>query len=252
MRGKELLVRVGLTAGVGALLAGALSASRYDFDFSRAFAARRLFAEGLGRTVVATAAAFAVGLVGGLFVALARLDRRLVVRHLGDLYVEVARGTPILVTLTLAYFGLAPILGVDDRFLVGTVALGLVAAAYVGEIVRAGIESIDRGQVEAARSLGLSRGQTLRHVVLPQAYRRMLPPLTGELIALTKDSSLLFFIGYAELMATARQVGAETYRTFEAFLVVAAFYLLVTVPLSLVARRLERRLGRATPRRGPV
>jgi polar amino acid transport system permease protein len=182
-------------------------------------------------------------MVAGVAVALARLSPVLTVRHFGDLYVEVVRGTPFLAQLAIAYFGIAPLLGIDDKFVVGAAALGLFAAAYIGEIFRAGIESIDRGQVEAARSLGMSRGQTMRHVVFPQAFKRMIPPLTGELIALTKESSLLFFIGLVELMAVGRQVGVDTYDYLESYLIVAGLYLCLTVPLSFLARRLERRLG---------
>ena len=247
MSGSELLVRIAVTVVVVVLLAGALMMSGYDFDFRPISRYLGLFVEGLQKTLMATVVAFVIGLVAGVFVALARLSRHLVVRHVGDLYVEVVRGTPVIVQLTIAYFGLAPILGIENKFFVGAIALGLFAAAYVGEIFRAGIESVDAGQFEAARSLGLSRGQTLRYVVFPQAVRRMIPPLTSELIALTKESSLLFYIGFAELMFSARQAGASTTRTFEAFLVVALFYLCVTIPLSLLSRRLERRLGRSAP-----
>jgi polar amino acid transport system permease protein len=244
MRRRDLLVRAGMTAGILAALAIALHLS-YRFDFRPTWGYRRLLVEGLLRTVAATAAAFATGVVLGVGVALLRLSRRLPLRHLGDLYVELIRGTPFLVQVTIAYFGIAPLLGLHDKFVVGTLALGVFAAAYMGEIFRGGIESVDRGQVEAARSLGLSRAQALRHVVFPQAFKRMIPPLTGELIALTKESSLLFAIGVVEIMAVARQVGADTYRNFEAFLVVAAMYLMLTIPLSLLARRLERRLKRS-------
>ena len=247
MRGRELLVRGAVTVLVAALLAGALLLSGYDFDFRPISRYLGLFVEGLQKTIAATIGAFAIGLVVGVFVALARLSRHLVVRHVADLYVEVIRGTPVIVQLTIAYFGVAPILGLENKFVVGVAALGLFAGAYVGEIFRAGIESVEAGQFEAARSLGLSRTQTLRYVVFPQAFRRMIPPLTSELIALTKESSLLFYIGFAELMFSARQAGASTTRTFEAFLVVALFYLCVTVPLSLLSRRLERRLGRSAP-----
>ena len=247
MPGKELLVRGAVTSAVGALLAGALLLSGYDFDFRPISGYLGLFFEGLQKTITATVVAFAIGLILGVFVALARLSQHLVVRHLGDLYVEVIRGTPVIVQLTIAYFGLAPILGIQNKFAVGVMALGMFAAAYVGEIFRAGIESVDAGQFEAARSLGLSRAQTLRAVIFPQAVRRMIPPLTSELIALTKESSLLFYIGFAELMFSARQAGASTTRTFEAFLVVALFYLSVTIPLSLLSRRLEHRLGRSAP-----
>jgi len=245
MSARELLVRTVITAGVAGALVLALSFSAYDFDFRVTWDYRELYLKGLGVTVAATATAFVAGVVLGIAVALLRLSRRLAVRHLGDLYVELIRGTPFLVQVTIAYFGVAPLLGLDNKFIVGTFALGVFAAAYMGEIFRAGIESIDRGQVEAARSLGLTRGQALRHVVFPQAFKRMIPPLTGELIALTKESSLLFAIGVVEMMAAAKQVGANTYRNFEAFLVVAAMYLTLTIPLSLLARRLERRLKRS-------
>lgn len=242
-RSREALLRVAVTAGIAALVVAALASADYDYDFDKIWDYRTLFLKGLGWTVAATACAYAVGLVVGLAVALARLSPTLAVRHLADLYVEVIRGTPFLAQLAIAYFGIAPLLGVDDKFLVGTAALGLFAAAYIGEILRAGIESVDRGQVEAARSLGMSRAQSMRHVVFPQAFRRMIPPLTGEAIALTKESSLLFFIGLVELMAVGRQVGVDTYDYLEAYLVVAGLYLCLTVPLSLLARRLERRLG---------
>lgn len=246
-RGRAAAVRVGLTAGVALLLIGALARSPYEWSFGSTWDSKALFLEGLAMTLVVTAGGFALGLTLGVFIALARLSRRLPLRHLGDLYVELMRGIPFIVQLTLAYWGIAPLLRIDNKYLVGVVALGLFAAAYMAEIFRAGIESIDRGQVEAARSLGLSRARTLRFVLLPQAAKRMIPPLTGELIALTKESSLLFYIGVVELMSVARQTGVRTYATFEAYLIVAAFYLAVTFPLSLLARRLERRLGRATP-----
>jgi polar amino acid transport system permease protein len=242
MTGRALLVRAGVTLAVAGALVAALR--HFDLDFSIPWRYRGLYVEGLLRTMAATVSAFGLGVVLGVGVALLRLSRRLPVRHLGDLYVELIRGTPFLVQVWIAYFGLAALLRVDNKFLVGTCALGVFAAAYMGEIFRAGIESIDRGQVEAARSLGLARPQALRHVVLPQAFKRMIPPLTGELIALTKESSLLYAIGLVEMMAVAKQVGADTYKNLEAFLVVAALYLTLTIPLSLLARRLERRLKR--------
>jgi len=244
MRG--FLVRAGVTAAVAGALVTALW--QFDLDFSIPWRYRGLYVEGLLRTIAATILAFGVGVVLGVGVALLRLSRRLPIRHLGDLYVELIRGTPFVVQVWIAYFGVATLLHVDSKFFVGTLALGVFAAAYMGEIFRAGIESIDRGQVEAARSLGLSRRRTLRHVVFPQAFKRMIPPLTGELIALTKESSLLYLIGVVEMMAVAKQVGADTYKNFEAFLVVAALYLTLTVPLSLLARRLERRLKRSERR----
>jgi len=241
-RSREIAHRLLLTAAVLALAVWGLSAAEYSYDFDQLWDYREAFVKGLGWTLAATAAAYTLGLVVGVGVALARLSPVLTIRHLGDLYVAIIRGTPFLAQLAIAYFGIAPLLGIDSKFVVGAATLGLFAAAYIGEIFRGGIESIDRGQVEAARSLGMGRGQTMRHVVFPQAFKRMIPPLTGELIALTKESSLLFYIGLTELMAVGRQVGVDTYDYLESYLVVAGLYLCLTVPLSLLARRLERRL----------
>jgi len=245
-RAEQLLVRAGITLAVGGALVLVLTRSGYSWDFRPSFDYRALYLDGLGATLAATSVAFAIGLAAGAGLALARMSRRLAVRHLGDLYVELVRGTPLLVQVMIAYFGIAPLLGIDSKFWVGSVALGAFAAAYMGEIFRAGIESVERGQFEAARALGLSRARTMRHVILPQAVKRMIPPLTGELIALVKESSLLFAIGVTEMMFAARQIAAKTYKSFEPYLVVAAMYLTITIPLSLVARRLERRLGRSS------
>jgi polar amino acid transport system permease protein len=241
-RSSEILIRTGITVLVVGGFVAALALSSYGFEFREILAYRGVLVKGLLITLAATGAAYVLGFGGGIVVALLRLNRRLPLRHLGDMYVEVFRGTPFLVQVSIFYFGIAPLLGIDSKFLVGTISLGLFAAAYTGEILRAGIESIDRGQVEAARSLGLSRRQTMRHIVLPQAFKRMIPPLTGELISLVKESSLLFFIGMVELFAVANQAGADTYRYLEAFLVAAGFYFLVNFPLSQLSRYLERRL----------
>lgn len=239
----RILVRVFLTL----LLAGVLVALLWtsDYRFGAIWAYRQLLFEGLLLTLAATAVAYVLGFGLGIGIALLRLSRSIVPRHLGDLYVEIFRGTPFLVQLSLFYFGIAPLMGIDNKFLIGTVSLGLFAASYSGEIIRAGIESIERGQVEAARSLGLSRGQTMRHIVLPQALKRMIPPLTGELIALTKESSLLFFIGIVELFAVASQAGADTYLYLEAYFVAGLLYLLINLPLSLLSRGLEKKLSTA-------
>jgi len=235
--------RLGITVVVAAVLVLVLRQTRYDFDFGRVWEYRGQFLRGVGVTLGCTAIAYVLGIVLGVFVALARMSRHIAVRHLGDLYVEVIRGTPFLAQLFIAYFGIATILHIESKWAVGTVALGVFAAAYIGEIIRAGVESIDRGQVEAGRSLGLSRARTLRYIVFPQAFKRMIPPLTGELIALTKESSLLYTIGVAELMKAGHAAESHTYKSFEAYLLVAGFYLLITYPLSLVARRLERVFG---------
>lgn len=224
---------------------GVLCLSAYKFDFGTVWKYRGQYLRGFGTTFVAALLAYALGLALGVIVALARLSRTLWIRHLGDLYVEVVRGLPVLAIILIAYWGFAPVFHVDDRFVVGVTALGVFVAAYIGEIFRAGIQSIERGQFEAARSLGLTRQQTLRHVVLPQAFKRMIPPLTNEFIAVTKETSLLWAVGVAELIAAAKQTGADSYKYIEAFMVAAVLYLCITITLSMLARHLERRLSRS-------
>jgi polar amino acid transport system permease protein len=153
----------------------------------------------------------------------------------------VIRNTPLLVQLYLFYFALAPLFGLD-RYATGILCLGIFEGAYCSEIIRAGIEAVGRGQWEAARSLGLSTTHIYRLVVLPQAVRLMLPPLTGQTIALVKASAMVSVIAVFDLTTEGRSIIADTFLTFEIWLTVAALYLLVTVTLSLVATGLERRL----------
>jgi polar amino acid transport system permease protein len=135
------------------------------------------------------------------------------------------------------------IVHVDNPFLTGMITLAFFAGAYITEMVRAGIESIDPGQWEAARSTGLNHGQALRHVIFPQAVRRIIPPVTGQFVSLIKDSSLLSIIAVRELTKGAEIVNAATYKTFEAYLPLALFYLVLTYPLSALTYRLEKRIS---------
>ena len=130
----------------------------------------------------------------------------------------------------------------DNAVVIGIVALGAFSGAYITEIVRAGIESIERGQTEAALSTGLTGWQTLRYVIFPQAFRRIIPPVTGQFVSLIKDSSLLSVISVRELTKASEVVNATTYKTFEAYLPLALMYLLLTYPLSHLTQRLERKL----------
>ena len=244
-RARSLAIRVGITVAVAAVLVSVLWTSGYEWDFGEVHKNWGNLLRALGLTLVATGVAYGIGLLVGVFVALARISRPLAIRHVGDLYVAIVRGTPFLVQLMIAVFCVRPLIGNPSRFWTGTVALGLFAAAYIGEIFRGGIESIDRGQFEAARSLGLTRAMTMRSVILPQAFKRMIPPLSGELIALSKESSLLYAIGVWELVFIAEQIGLKTAGGFEAYLVAAAIYLAINIPLSLLARRLEHRLGKS-------
>lgn len=180
----------------------------------------------------------------GLLVGLGRVSHNPAARNLSATYVEFIRGTPLLVQIFLFYYFVGTVLELS-RLAAGVAALAIFTAAYIAEIVRAGIESIPKGQMEAARSLGMSYPQAMRHVILPQAMRRTLPPMAGQLINLIKDSSLVSVIAITDLTKAGREVVNSTFSPFEVWFTVAAMYLVLTGLLSLAIRRLELRLAEA-------
>lgn len=177
----------------------------------------------------------------GLITALARLSSSWMGRVLTRIYLEVIRNTPLVVQVYLVYFVIGPIIGVG-RFASAVLALSLFEGAYLSEIFRSGIVSIHKGQWEAAQSLGLSTFNTYRKVILPQAFRRILPPLTGEIISLIKNTSLVSLVALADLAFQARVIAADTFLTFEIWFTAALLYLLITIPFSMLANSLEKRL----------
>ena len=203
-------------------------------------------------TLVLTAAATIFGSIGGTALGVARLSKVPILRLLARIYVDFFRGTPLLVQLLIIYFGLPPLLksvGIDFSLSKGAAAvlgLSLNSAAYLAEIVRAGIQSIEAGQKEASESLGLSQGQTMRYVVFPQALRRMIPPLGNEFIILLKDTSLVTVIGFQELLNQGRLTVATNFRAFEIYITVALIYLVMTVAASQVFSWLERKTNPTT------
>lgn len=247
---RERALRAAVVAGFLALAAAALAAAPGEVRWEKAWEWRHLFLRGLGTTVAISAGALALALLLGAAAGLARASSSPVLDQAAFTYVELVRGTPFLVQLYVGYFCVARVLRLHDavgdvetaKWLVGGVGLGVFGGAYVAEIVRAAVESIERGQWEAARSLGLSHRRTLLHVILPQCLRRMTPPLAGEGVSLVKESSLLSAIGVAEVTYQARSLQSAQFATFEAFVPLAVLYLGVTLPLSWLSRRLERRL----------
>lgn len=177
----------------------------------------------------------------GLVTALLRISNSLVGKVVARGYLELIRNTPLLVQLFFLYFVLAPVLGMG-RFTSAVLALSLFEGAYASEIFRAGIVSITRGQWEAAYSLGLSTFHTYFYIVLPQAIRRILPPLTGQVVSLVKDSALVSTVALYDLTMQGQVVISETFLTFEIWFTVAALYLVVTVVLSTVVNVMENRL----------
>jgi His/Glu/Gln/Arg/opine family amino acid ABC transporter permease subunit len=202
-----------------------------------------LLLRGARLTLLLTALSLLFGVTGGLILALMRLAPWVVLRPFAMTYVEIVRGTPLLMQIYMIYFVL-PAVGIELSSLVaGVLALSLNAAAYTSEIFRAGIESIDSGQMEAAKSLGMDYRMAMRWVILPQTIRRVLPPLTNEAVALLKDSSLVSVVALSELMRVGKEIATDSGSPTTVYLTVAVFYLAMTLPLTWVVRRLEIRFS---------
>lgn len=259
---RDVGIRIAVTAAVLGLVAVFLFVlPRYRWAWHLVWTGERpqLFATALLVTLGVSAGSLVLALPLGVAAGIMRLSRNVVWNQLGAIYVEVVRGTPLLVQVLLAYFCIAPIFGnilegagapvsvvelTNHGALIGIVTLGIFSGAYVTEIVRAAVQSIDHGQVEAALSQGMNRSQAYRYVIFPQALRRMIPPLTGQFVSLIKDSSLLMLIpGIIELTMRAQMTRSSTYKDFEVLIPLALLYLLICYPLSRVARRLELRLA---------
>lgn len=197
---------------------------------------------GAGVTIEITAFSVAVGFIIGLFVGIARICRIKILRLLAAVYADCIRGTPLLVQIFLIYFALPMITGQRvEPFIAAVAACGINSGAYVSEIFRAGIQSIDVGQMEAGRSLGLTWWQTMRYIILSQAFKNILPPLGNEFIAMLKDSSLVSVIGFEELTRRGQLIIAQTYGSFEIWMTVAILYLIMTLAISRFVAWLEKR-----------
>lgn len=212
------------------------------FDFSLIEKAFPLLLLGAAVTIEITVVSVAVGFLIGLVVGVARISQIRIFRILAAIYADCIRGTPLLVQIFLIYFALPVLTGHRiEPFFAAVMACGINSGAYVSEIFRAGIQSIDPGQMEAGRSLGLSWGQTMLYIILPQAVKNILPPLGNEFIAMLKDSSLVSVIGFEELTRRGQLIIAQTYGSFEIWLTVAALYLAMTLAISRLVAYLERR-----------
>ncbi|MDY0391741.1 MAG: amino acid ABC transporter permease [Desulfobulbus oligotrophicus] len=199
--------------------------------------------QGLLVTLEITAVSILGATIIGLCTAMLRLSNSFVGRGAARFYLETVRNTPLLVQIFFLYFVIAPLFDFE-RTTTAILALSLFEGAYASEIFRAGITSIGRGQWEACYSLGLSRSQSFQHVILPQAVRRVLPPLTGQAVSLIKDSALVSTIAVSDLTMQGRMIVAETFLSFEVWFVVAAIYLVLTLALSSLAHAIERRFPR--------
>ena len=213
-----------------------------EFNFNLVMQSLPLLMAGAGITIKITALSVTVGILIGLFMGIARICRLRIFRLIAAVYVDFFRGTPLLVQICLVYFALPLLTGQrSDPYVAAISACGLNSGAYVAEIFRSGIQSIDRGQMEAGRSLGMTWGQTMRYIVVPQAFKRVIPQLGNEFIALLKDSSLVSVIGFEELTRRGQLIIAKTYASVEIWTCVAVIYLVMTLTISRFVAFLEWR-----------
>lgn len=244
----------------GWLLVSALTSADYRVIFSAV-------SRGLGVTILVSLIAYGISIVLGLCLGLLRSSKARVAREISTFYIELVRGLPMLVILYYIAFVGAPAIARGLNFIFAplisagimgkiegrnfsfatraVIALTLGYAAFIAEIFRAGIESVDKGQTEAAEALGLSRWQTMRRIVLPQAIRNVLPALGNEFVAIIKDSSLVSALGVQDITQLGKVYAASTFKFFETYNAVAFFYLCLTVTLSFLIRRLEKRMKRS-------
>lgn len=213
-----------------------------DINFELIIKSFPLLLAGAGITLEITALSVFFGLVIGCIVGIARLCNIKILRCLAAVYVDFLRGTPLLVQIFIVYFALPHIIGHRvDPFFAAISACSINSGAYIAEIFRGGIQSIDKGQMEAGRSLGLTWWQTMKFIILPQAFKRIIPPLGNEFIAMLKDSSLVSVIGFEELTRRGQLIIARTYASMEIWAAVAVVYLIMTFAVSRLVAMLEKR-----------
>jgi len=237
-----------INAVISILLAAALLAAAcfavlqaISWNWSGVWAYREVFWRGWLNTIWISAAALVLSVLLGILAALGRRAPYPAFRWLSAGYVELVRGTPLLVQLLILFYVVADAVGLQNRYTAGIIILSIFSGAYIAEMIRAGINSVGQSQLESARAIGLNRWQTYRYVIFPQAVRHVLPPLAGQAASIIKDSSLLSILGIGEFTLAAQQVNSATYSTLESYLPLAVGYLALTLPVSLLARRLEHK-----------
>ena len=201
--------------------------------------------DGFILTVQLSVVSLIISLVLGGLVAGGHRSRILPLRYLCDAYVKVIRGTPLIVQIYLFFYIIGTAWGIKNRFIAGVLILSIFEGAYIAEIIRGSFLSLDETQLEAARSVGFTRRQTLRHVILPQMIARTLPALTGQFANVIKDSSLLSIIAVIEMTQAMREISATTFQLFESYILLGALYLCLTLPITFVSRLFEKRFDYA-------
>ena len=212
-----------------------------DFGFLSKY--YMLFLIGAKNTILIAFFVVIFGVIIGVVLALMKISNNKLFNILASIYIEFIRGTPVLVQLFIVFFGLPKfpgILGDHMEYIAGIIALSINSGAYVAEIIRAGIQAVDKGQMEAARSLGIPRGMAMKFVIIPQAFKNILPALGNEFITVIKESSIVSIIGINELMYNTETVQSSSFRPFEPLIVVAVMYFIMTFTLSKVLGKVER------------
>lgn len=213
----------------------------YGWNWNAVWTYRQKFLSGFVVTIWISALSLVLSSALGFVVALMRQYGNSLTQAFAQVYIELIRGTPLLVQILVFFYVIANVTGLENRYTAGVLSLSIFSGAYMSEIIRAGLTSVGRSQLDSARAIGLTRLQTLRYVVLPQAARVALPPAAGQFVSLIKDSSLLSVIAISELTLNAQEVNSFTYSTLESYIPLAGFYLSLTLPLGMAIRYLERR-----------
>ncbi len=242
----RLLARIAAAISASALVAAifyfAFHQLGYRWNWPAVYRYRNHLIDGWIMTIGISLGSLILSTGIGVTFALLRRSHVLPLRYFGHIYVEVIRGTPLLVQILIFFYVVAEAFHVRDRYFAGILILSIFSGAYMSEIIRAGIESVGESQIESARAIGLTRSQTYRYVIFPQALRLTLPPMVGQFVSLIKDSSLLSIIAVNEFTQAARDVNSSTYSTLESYIPLAVGYLILTLPISLWTRRLEQRI----------
>jgi len=218
-------------------------ASGFEFKVSVIWESIPILLTGVKLTIIITLLGLLLGFALGATSGLMKISRNVLLRKIAGSYIESVRGTPIMVQVMFIYFGLPLALGMRiPPMIAGVVAIGINSGAYIAEIVRGAFQSIERGQMEAGRSIGLNHFQAMYYVIWPQAFKRMIPPLGNQFIISLKDTSLLVVVGVGELTRTGQEIIASNFRAFEIWLTVAVMYFIMTMSIAKVLNIIERKL----------
>ena len=209
-------------------------------DFSTLIKYRSRLWQGFVATVIISLGSLVISLLIGLVSAIGQNAKNLIINYLSRAYVQIIRGTPLLVQIYFFYYIIGTAWGIDNRYIAGILILSIFEGAYISEIIRGGFESIDRQQYEIARAIGLTSTQTFQYVTVPILLSRILPALAGQFASIIKDSSLLSVIAVIELTQTTQEIAADTFRLFENYFFVGILYFILTFTVSLISKRLEK------------